>query len=70
MEWRKARRSGAENGCVEIAFGSDGCAVGMIRDSKSPERGHLTVTPDVLGQLLTSVKRGDYYPARLERHAQ
>ena len=65
MEWRKAKRSGAANGCVEIAFGSDGRAVGMVRDSKSPERGYLTVTPHVLAALLTNVRRGELeLPAR------
>jgi hypothetical protein len=29
-----------------------------IRDSKSPERGHLAVTPVVLAAFMTSVKAG------------
>jgi hypothetical protein len=67
MEWRKAKRSGAANGCVEIAFGSDGRAVGMVRDSKSPERGYLTITPDVFAAFLTSVRDGDYeLPVRVD----
>jgi hypothetical protein len=58
LRWRKASRSsgnGAE--CVEVGT-HDGRAAG-IRDSKSPERGHLVVTPTVLGALLASVKRGE-----------
>lgn len=61
LTWRKASRSGNNGGnCVEVAYGRDGRAAGRIRDSKSPERGHLAVTPDVLGAFLTSVKRGEY----------
>lgn len=54
--WRKARRSAAENGCVEVGT-HDGHAAG-IRDSKSPERGHLALTPVMLGELLGAVKAG------------
>jgi len=53
LRWRKARRSAAENGCVEVGT-ANGRAAG-IRDSKSPERGHLAVTPAMLGALLASV---------------
>jgi hypothetical protein len=57
MEWRKARLSGAENGCVEIGTTADGGAAG-IRDSKSPERGHLAVTAKVFTAFLADVKAG------------
>jgi hypothetical protein len=30
-----------------------------IRDSKSPERGHLAVTPALLGAFLGAIKRGE-----------
>jgi hypothetical protein len=56
--WRKARASGSNGGnCVEVGTTAAGRAAG-IRDSKSPERGHLTVTPAMLGTLLDDVKAG------------
>jgi hypothetical protein len=58
VQWRKASRS--SNGgasCVEVGTASDGRARG-IRDSKSPERGHITVTPATLRALLADVKAG------------
>jgi hypothetical protein len=59
LTWRKARASAAENGCVEVGtYASDGSAA-AIRDSKRPHDGHLVVTPTTLGELLTSVKRGE-----------
>lgn len=58
MEWRKARLSAAENGCVELAFSADGRSLGMVRDSKSPERGHLAVPPSMLATLITDAKAG------------
>jgi hypothetical protein len=57
LTWRKAIKSGNGGECVEIGT-HDGHAAG-IRDSKSPERGHLTITPDMLGALLASVKAGE-----------
>jgi hypothetical protein len=56
LRWRKARASSAENGCVEV--GTLGGHAAGIRDSKSPERGHLAVTPEMLGALLGAVKAG------------
>jgi hypothetical protein len=59
LTWQKARRSAAENGCVEVGSrASDGSARG-IRDSKRPDDGHLVITPTMLGALLASVRRGD-----------
>ncbi|MEU9017446.1 DUF397 domain-containing protein [Actinomadura sp. NPDC048394] len=58
--WRKSSRSGSGAGggqdCVEIASlaGERG-----IRDSKAPEAGHLTLSPDDFAQLIHRVKRGD-----------
>jgi hypothetical protein len=57
VNWRKARASASNGDCVEIGTTAAGRAAG-IRDSKSPERGHLVVTPEVLGALLGAVKRG------------
>jgi hypothetical protein len=56
--WRKAQASAAQNGCVEIGTTAAGHAAG-IRDSKSPQRGHLAMTPEVFGALLASIKRGE-----------
>lgn len=55
--WRKASRSSTTGGdCVEIAFLTDGRG---IRDSKAPEAGHLTLSPDTFAQLINRAKRGD-----------
>lgn len=57
--WRKSSRSGGgEAGgqdCVELA-----CLPGTIgiRDSKSPELGHLTVSREELGRLIDLGKAG------------
>ena len=56
LRWRKARASSADNGCVEV--GTLGGHAAGIRDSKSPERGHLAVTPAMLGAILDDVKAG------------
>ena len=58
LNWRKATRSGGQGNCVEVGTTAGGSVAG-IRDSKSPERGHLAVTPAMLGALLASVKRGE-----------
>jgi hypothetical protein len=58
LKWVKARASGSSGGqCVEVGTTAAGRAAG-IRDSKSPERGHLAVTPAMLGALLEDVKAG------------
>jgi Domain of unknown function (DUF397) len=57
LSWRKATRSAAQGGCVEVGTTAAGTAAG-IRDSKATERGHLTVTPAMLGALLDDVKAG------------
>jgi hypothetical protein len=36
-----------------------------IRDSKRPDAGHLVITPDMLGALLTSIRAGDLDMPRL-----
>jgi len=55
LNWRKARASSAQNGCVEVA-----AAISFtgIRDSKSPERGHLAVSPEVFAVFLAGAKAG------------
>jgi hypothetical protein len=57
LTWRKASKSSNGGQCVEVGTTAAGRAAG-IRDSKSPERGHLAVTPEVLGALLGAVKVG------------
>lgn len=57
LTWRKARASGNGGQCVEIGTTSAGQCAG-IRDSKSPERGHLSVSPASLAALLGAVKAG------------
>jgi hypothetical protein len=55
--WRKASKSGnGGSNCVEVASKSVGVG---IRDSKSPERGHLAVTPEVFRALVARIKRGE-----------
>ncbi|MFI0370428.1 DUF397 domain-containing protein [Actinomadura sp. 1N219] len=57
--WRKSSRSGSggQGGedCVELA-----ALAGVIgvRDSKSPDAGHLTLSAKGLAQFLTAVKAG------------
>lgn len=59
LSWRKASRSGGQGGnCVELAFGPDGKATGMVRDSKSPERGHLAVSSEAFAAFLADAKGG------------
>lgn len=41
VNWRKARASAADNGCVEVGTRTDGMV--MVRDTKNRERGHLAV---------------------------
>lgn len=59
--WRKARASG--NGganCVEVAFDYTNSAVGLIRDSKRPEAGHLTSTPQAFAVFVAAIKAGRF----------
>jgi hypothetical protein len=68
VTWRKASRSGnGGNDCVEIGSASDGSARG-IRDSKRPLDGYLSVTPDMLGALLNSIRNGELDMTRLVHH--
>ena len=57
IEWRKASRSNASgNECVEVAALAEGRG---IRDSKAPEAGHLTLSPEDFIQLIVHAKHGD-----------
>jgi hypothetical protein len=57
--WRKAKKSNAQGNCVEVGTTDSGSVAG-IRDSKSPERGHLGVTPEVFRALVAKIKAGQY----------
>lgn len=56
--WRKSSHSGGSNGgmsdCVEVAALHR--RIG-IRDSKTPDAGHLSLSPEGFAALLTCVKR-------------
>ena len=57
--WRKARRSGAENGgCVEIAGGPGGLT--GIRDSRRPHDGVHLVPAAAFAAFLADAKAGAY----------
>jgi len=59
VTWRTSSLSGANGGqCVEVGSTSAGTVAGL-RDSKSPERGHLKVTPVTFRDLVAAVKRGE-----------
>lgn len=58
VTWRKASRSDNGGECVEVAFGPDGRAVGLVRDTKARERGHLAVTRETWQAFLADVKAG------------
>jgi hypothetical protein len=55
VTWRKASKSSNGGECVEIGITAAGRAAG-IRDSKSPERGHLAVTAELFAAFLADVK--------------
>ncbi|HEY7591698.1 MAG TPA: DUF397 domain-containing protein [Actinophytocola sp.] len=54
-EWRKSSRSGSGNDCVELVVARIGAAV---RDSKSPETGHLAFGGTGWNAFLSNVKTG------------
>lgn len=58
LAWRKSTFSG-NGGCVEVGTTPAGIVAG-IRDSKSPEHGHLALAPEVFAAFLASVKNGQY----------
>jgi Domain of unknown function (DUF397) len=57
-EWRKARRSSHNGGCVEIAANLDD--VTAVRDSKRPEGGAHIVDRSAFAEFLSDVKKGRY----------
>ncbi|MGE5288349.1 MAG: DUF397 domain-containing protein [Micromonosporaceae bacterium] len=65
--WRKARRSQANGGCVEVAVNLPG--VIAVRDSKRPEGGAHVVSRAAFAAFLTDVKAG-HYDLDCVRHAR
>jgi Domain of unknown function (DUF397) len=57
--WRKSSRSTTQGGaCVEVASLPE--AIG-VRDSKNPDAGNLTISPEAFGTLVRRVKRGELH---------
>ncbi|MFI0406183.1 DUF397 domain-containing protein [Actinomadura sp. 3N508] len=57
--WRKSSHSGStstQSDCIEIA--DLGTSIG-IRDSKSPDAGHLVLTPAAFADLVVRAKRDE-----------
>lgn len=56
--WRRSSYSGVggTDNCVELARLPTGIGA---RDSKAPEAGHLTLTPEAFTALLAQVKRDE-----------
>jgi hypothetical protein len=59
LTWRKARKSSGNGGnCVEVGASPVSPVVGL-RDTKSRERGMLTVSRETFAAFLASVKHGE-----------
>lgn len=56
--WRKSRRSGGGDNCVEVAFATNG-SVG-VRDSKNPTGPVLTFTPAEWEAFTGGVRDGEF----------
>jgi hypothetical protein len=67
LRWRKARASGANGGgCVEIGT-DDRTPVVHVRDTKSRERGMITVSAATWRQFMNEIKAGRADLPRLSR---
>jgi hypothetical protein len=55
--WRKARASSSNGGCVEVAADS---AATLVRDTKSRERGHITVSHQSWATFVGRIKAGEF----------
>lgn len=60
--WRKSRRSGGGDNCVEVAFAADG-TVG-VRHSKDPDGPILVFTPDEWDAFTGGVHDGEFETRR------
>jgi len=56
--WRKARRSQHNGGCVEVAANFDG--VVAVRDSKRPEAGAHVVDRSAFAAFIADARAGRY----------
>lgn len=55
--WGKSSRSITQGGaCVEVASLSE--AIG-VRDSKNPDAGNLTISPEVFDALVRRIRQGE-----------
>lgn len=57
--WRKSIRSNNAGNCVEVATNLASAGI-LVRDSKNPDGGILTVTPAGFAAFLHGVKSGDF----------
>lgn len=55
VTWRKAQRSNTDGQCVELAA-TPGAV--LVRDSKAPGRGHLTLTRGQWQALTEQIRAG------------
>jgi hypothetical protein len=56
MRWRKSNYSKGDSACVELGEADDGTV--HIRNSKSPDRGTLTITPAALAAFIAACTTG------------
>ncbi|MEV0660843.1 DUF397 domain-containing protein [Actinomadura luteofluorescens] len=58
IQWRKSSHSGSANDdvCVELGRLASGAGIG-VRDSKTPNAGHLTLSPTQFAHLINQIKR-------------
>lgn len=54
LQWRKSTRSEDHGNCVEVAAVLHAVA---IRDSRTPDAGRLTLTPDAFADFLARAKQ-------------
>lgn len=55
--WRKSSRSNSTGACVEVGSAAMHIAV---RDSKNPQNGSLTFSPDQWRNFVQKVKHGEF----------
>ncbi|MBO2459254.1 DUF397 domain-containing protein [Actinomadura violacea] len=60
VKWRKSSYSGGTGECVELA---ELAAKIGVRDSKAPDAGCLSFSPDVWAAFVADVRSGQYDPS-------